>query len=129
MLLKNILRRKKKMSLETLWAVLENEKPGIKLKDAVKRAKLEWYSEYGGGNDELVDFIHKMKRYQTKKFIKKVIRNSKYALNFAQTDDFYHLYLLRKAKHPAIEMLFGVNSTFKLLNWESLYDLRKKESR
>lgn len=107
--------------------LLEHEKEGVKLKDAVIRAGLDWYDENGGGNDELVDFITKMAKYQKRKVIKKFLRDDKFQERFIMSDDFYHLYLLRKTKHPAIDMLFGQDSTFHLLNWTEMYAIRRRK--
>lgn len=115
--------------LNKLWVLLEHEKEGMKLEDAVKRAGLEWYTEAGGGNDELVDFITRMKKYQSKRFIKKIMKDKRFQAKFVGSDDFYHLYLLRKTKHPAIDMLFGENSTFKLLNWQEMMAIRRRKDK
>lgn len=116
----------KEDKLSKLWEFLRYQKEKIPLKDAVKKSGLEWNSEGGGGNDDLVDFIQRMRKYQTKKFIRKIMRDKIFQERFITGDDFYHLYLLRKTTHPGIDMLFGVDSTFKLLNWSEMYHLRRK---
>ena len=112
--------------LDKLWNLLQWEQKGIPLEDAVKKAGLEWYNEYGGGNDDLVDFINRMKKYQKKGFLKKIMKDKKFQEKFISSDDFYHLYLLRKTTHPAVTMLFGKDSSFKLLNWSEMWNLRRK---
>jgi len=103
--------------IDKLWKYLETAPVGIPLKQAVIESGLTWYSENGGGCDELVEFIRSIKKYQTKHFIKKIITNKKAWEKFYNSDDYHHLYLLRKTVHTAITMLFGKDSSFSLINW------------
>jgi hypothetical protein len=115
--------------LEKFWTLLAQTNEPIPLEDACKKAGLTWYNEDGiEGCDELEIWIGKMKRYQSKKFIKKIMRNKKFQQEFILSPDFLHLYLLKtKAKHPALKQLYGRDSTFSLLNWTEMYALRRKQ--
>ena len=113
--------------LSKFWQLLEHEEGKIPLEDACIKAGLTWYSEFGGGCEELEEYIHSIKKYQTKKFIKKIMRNEEFQEKFVLGKDFWKLNLLRtKAEHPALDQLFGQDSTFKLLNWTEMSEIRRK---
>lgn len=118
----------KEDKLSKFWYMLQNQKEAIPLEDACKKAGLTWYSEFGGGCDELEEWlIPAIKKYQTKKFIKKIMRDKGFQSHFVMSQDFWKLNLLRtKTKHPAIKQLFGQDSTFHLLNWTEMEAIRRR---
>ena len=112
--------------MNKFWLILEERNGTIGLKEACLKGGLEWSDAYGGSCPELERFIRQMLKYQTKHFIKRILKNKKFQEKFVASDDFYRLYLLKtKARHQAIGMLFGEDSSFKLLNWEEMYAMRK----
>ena len=116
-----------KDELSKFWNHLAHLDKPEPLEDACKKAGLEWYSEYGGGCEPLEIWIGKMKKYQTKRFVRKIMRNSSFQEQFILSPDFYHLYLLKtKTKHPAIKSLFGRDSAFSILNWPEMYAKRRR---
>ena len=114
-------------NLDEFWLTLEEADEPMPLEVAVTLSGLEWYTEGGGGNDELLKYIMSTKTYQTKRFISKILRNNKFQRKFLLSEDFWKLYLLKtKTKHKAIDMLFGKDSTFSLLNWTEMAATRRK---
>ena len=119
------------MSLDKLWVLLEHEPKKIKLKEAFKRANIEWYSG-DEWDEEFYDWFFKTtRRYQTEAFVSKAklvskISDIKLLEELARDNDLYHLYLLRKTRHRLISMTFGRNSALSVVPWEKIMAVRKQ---
>jgi hypothetical protein len=113
--------------INELWLVLEEADKPMELKEACGKAGLHWYDENGGGCNELEEYINHIRKYQSKRFLRKIMQNTTFQRTFIESNDFMILYLLKtKTKHPAIDMLFGPDSAFSILNWTEMRANRRR---